>query len=252
MARPDPIPAYEDNYIWLLRDGPATLVVDPGDAAPVIARLGKTRPTAILITHHHWDHIDGVPELHARWPDVPIFAPDDPRIPIATQRVSDGDVVEIGPWRFEVIAVPGHTQTQVAYSGEGLVFCGDSMFSLGCGRLFEGTPAQMLDSLDRLAALPGDTLLCCTHEYTAANARFALAVEPGNTALEQRAAQVASLRANNAATLPSTIDSERACNPFLRVDSPEILQSLAKHLGHPPEGRVEAFAALRSWKDGFR
>ena len=252
MARPEPIPAYEDNYIWLLQEGLSALVVDPGDAAPVIARLGTTPPAAILITHHHLDHIGGLPELHAHWPDVPILAPDDPRIPIATRRVSDGDVVEIASWRFEVIAVPGHTLPHVAYFGEGLLFCGDTMFSLGCGRLFEGTPAQMLASLDRLAALPEDTLLCCTHEYTASNARFALAIEPGNAALQRRATEVAELRARNTPTLPSTIASERACNPFLRVDSWAVLESLRPRLGRLPEDSVETFAALRSWKDGFQ
>ena len=252
MARPEPIPAYEDNYIWLLRDGPATVVVDPGDAAPVIAALGDAAPTAILVTHHHWDHVDGLPELHARWPSVPIHAPEHPHIPIATHRVSDGDVIVVGPWCFDVLAVPGHTLDHLAYRTEGLLFCGDTLFSLGCGRLFEGTPAQMLASLDRLAGLPGETLLCCTHEYTAANARFALAVEPGNAALQARAADVAGLRSRDEPTLPSTIASERDCNPFLRVDVPEVLDSLARHLGHPPRDRIEAFAALRSWKDGFR
>lgn len=247
------LPAFDDNYIWLLRDaGGRALVVDPGDAAPVRAALGDTPPLAILLTHHHGDHIGGVAALLARWPDTPVFAPHDDRIPQATQRVADGDRITVGDWRFEVLAVPGHTRSHVAYHGEGLLFCGDTLFSLGCGRMFEGTPAQMQASLARLAALPGDTRVCCAHEYTLGNAAFALVVEPGNPALQERVAAVRALRAAGRPTLPTTLAEERACNPFLRCDAPAVRAAAEAHAGHPLADAAAVFGALRAWKDGFR
>ena len=249
-----PLPAFEDNYIWLLRDDDGrALIVDPGDAAPVLAALDTTpAPHAILLTHHHGDHIGGVAALLQRWPDLPVIAPHDARIALATRRVGDGDVLEAGPWRFQVIEIPGHTRSHIAFFGEGLLFCGDTLFSLGCGRLFEGTPAQMQASLHTLASLPGDTLVCCGHEYTLANAAFALNVDPGNAALRDRAAQARALREAGRPTLPATLVSERACNPFLRSNEPAIRTALAAHLGRMPADAVDAFAELRHWKDGFR
>jgi len=155
-------------------------------------------------------------------------------------------------WEFDVIAIPGHTRSHLAFAGLGLLFCGDTLFSLGCGRLFEGTPAQMLASLDRLAALPDDTLVCCAHEYTEANGRFARAAEPDNAARDQRLAEVARLRAAGQPSLPSTLGSERACNPFLRSDLPALRDRLRSQRGLASNDRIEAFAALREWKDGFR
>jgi hydroxyacylglutathione hydrolase len=248
-----PLAAFEDNYIWTLSDdGGQAIVVDPGDAAPVLAAADQgLRPVALLLTHHHADHVGGAGAILDRF-DIPCFAPHDERIVRATRRVRDGDRVEVpelGMW-FDVFEIPGHTRTHVAFHGGGHLFCGDTMFSMGCGRLFEGTPLQMLQSLDRLAALPADTRVGCGHEYTVANGRFARAAEPDNVARDARLQEVAGLRAHGLPSLPSTLDSERACNPFLRVDAPGVQASLRER-GVDVADRVACFAALRSWKDGF-
>jgi hydroxyacylglutathione hydrolase len=260
-----PVPAFEDNYIWLVSDGRDALAVDPGDAAPVRAYLAKRswRLTAILLTHHHRDHVGGVAELlNTQPPSQPltIIGPADEAIDHLTRRVRGGDRVRIAApaAEFTVLDVPGHTSGHIAYfqaadpRGTPHVFCGDTLFSCGCGRLFEGTPAQMLESLDSLAALPGETQVHCAHEYTLSNIKFALACEPGNAALEAWRDEAQARRARSEPTLPTTIAHERAVNPFLRADLPAVQQTLAAQLHETVPDRLTSFALMREWKNRFR
>jgi len=250
-----PLPALADNYIWLLHDDEGhAIVVDPGDDAPVEQALATRglQLQAILLTHHHHDHIGGAAALRQRH-GMPVYAPEDARIEAATVRVRDGERVALPLPRasFEVIAVPGHTLSHVAYFGEGVLLAGDTLFSLGCGRLFEGTPAQMLASLDRLATLPADTLLCCGHEYTAANGRFAREIEPDNAELSARLREVTALRAQQHPSLPVSMASELATNPFLRTDTSAVIDWCRRQPGHPTD-RTARFATVRAAKDMFR
>ncbi len=269
------VPAFEDNYIWLIRgksaDAPSmargprldpigvssnkVAIVDPGDAVPVLEALARQNlvPVAILCTHHHGDHVGGVGELLARY-DVPVYGPARERIPEITHRLNDGDRVRLDTLglEFEVLDVPGHTAGHIAYYGHGLLFCGDTLFSAGCGRLFEGTAEQMHHSLARLAALPPDTAVYCAHEYTAANLRFALTVDPENSHARDYQRQVGEHRVRREPTVPSTIALERRINPFLRVHEPAVHRAVATWAGHGPASDNETFALLRRWKDGFR
>jgi len=244
----------------MLQDGSNAIVVDPGDAQPVFDALArdKLQLAAILVTHHHPDHTGGVAALHAAT-GAPVFGPARERIPEPFTPLSQGDVAEVLGMRFTVIDVPGHTAGHIAYFLAGnqertpLLFCGDTLFSGGCGRLFEGTPAQMLASLDALAALPGDTRVCCAHEYTLANLRFAQAVEPGNADLTQYTARCESLRAQGQPTLPSQLATERRINPFLRSREATVLRAVREHAELSANAaEADVFAALRQWKNDFR
>ena len=254
-----PLPAFQDNYLWLLHDGQRALVVDPGDAGPVQAFLADQglQLEAILVTHHHPDHVGGVDALRDAT-GARVYGPARERIPEPLVRLSQGDRVEVLGLRFDVLDVPGHTAGHIAYyapdmDGAPLVFCGDTLFSGGCGRLFEGTAAQMFDSLARLAALPGATRVCCTHEYTLSNLKFATAVEPGNSQLNHYRQQCEQRRSHGEPTLPSTIAVENGINPFLRTREPAVAQAARGHdPAVDPADPVAVFAALRQWKNEFR
>ena len=253
-----PIPAFADNYIWVLRDGDNAAVVDPGDAAPVLRYLDAQRLqlTSILTTHHHADHVGGVRTLLERVA-VPVFGPAGETIPGRTVALAEGDSIVVPGFgiAFAVLDVPGHTAGHIAYFGDvgdqPVLFCGDTLFACGCGRLFEGTPAQMWQSLGKLASLPPATQVYCAHEYTLANLRFALAVEPDSEALHARQIAEQAKRDRHEPTVPSTIAIERATNPFLRADIPSVRAVIAARGGQTPPDAVAAFAALRAWKNAF-
>ncbi len=256
MLEVTPVRAFRDNYIWLIhgRNRRHVAVVDPGDAAPVEKALadGGLALEAVLVTHHHADHTGGIEALVAAR-DVPVWGPENERTPALTVPLAGGDRVELEGLglSFEVLDVPGHTAGHIAYHGHGALFCGDTLFSAGCGRLFEGTPAQMLASLDALSALPDDTRVYCAHEYTLSNLRFAQAVEPENPAVADYVGRAERMRHADEPTLPSTLALERQVNPFLRCDEPAVREAARRRAGIPLGSRDEVFAAVRRWKDEF-
>jgi hydroxyacylglutathione hydrolase len=247
-----PLPALRDNYIWTLRQGRHAAVVDPGEARPVLDYLAREglELCAVLATHHHPDHVGGIPELLAKG-KVPVYGPRGEPIATLTQPVGEGDTVRIPELglTLSVLDIPGHTRAHIAYYGVESLFCGDTLFACGCGRLFEGTPEQMMASLSKLAALPDATKVYCGHEYTLANIAFAQQVEPDNAALATRLARDRKLRDAGKPTLPSTLGDERATNPFLRWREPAVIDSANKYLGARVSDPVRVFAAIRDWKN---
>lgn len=259
------VPAFDDNYLWIIHDGRHAAVVDPGDAVPVLAALQAEGLTlaAILLTHHHADHVGGVVELARsavsdEFPAIPVYGParEQSRIKGMTVPLHGNDEVTIPTLglSLQVIDVPGHTLGHIAYysAEQGFVFCGDTLFAGGCGRLFEGTPAQMVESLAKLSSLPGDTRVYCAHEYTLSNLKFAAEVEPGNAELSDRIQHERAKRDQGEATVPTSIALERATNPFLRAHQKEIQESLQKAGRLTELNEVSSFAALREWKNTYR
>jgi hydroxyacylglutathione hydrolase len=249
-----PLPAFEDNYIWVWHDERHAVAVDPGDPAPLIAFLDAHRLvlTAVLITHHHRDHTGGNTLLRQRY-NCAIYAPDNPRIPAVTHTVRGGDAVDISEpgLHFEVLATPGHTLDHISYVGHGCLFCGDTVFGCGCGKLFEGSPAMMAASLDAILTLPDATRVCCAHEYTLSNIDFAKTIDGGNPALLERERADRALRAQNRPTLPSTLALEKATNPFLRFHDPRHDGVCRPPSESPPPQPAEVFGAIRAAKDAW-
>jgi hydroxyacylglutathione hydrolase len=247
-----PIPAFEDNYIWLIRNDAAAAAIDPGDAGPVMDYLNQhgLELSAILLTHHHGDHTGGAAELRRRF-ECPVYGPRREAIASITDPVGEGDSITLPSLGIllQVLDVPGHTAGHVAYYGINSLFCGDALFACGCGRLFEGTAQQMQSSLAKISALPDDTRVYCAHEYTLENIRFALRIEPGNAALLEREQRERQTWAQGRPTLPSTMALEKQTNPFLRWDAPGIIEFAGRFAGHSLHGPVDVFAALRRWRD---
>ncbi|MFG0514782.1 hydroxyacylglutathione hydrolase [Kluyvera intermedia] len=246
------IPAFQDNYIWVLNDETGRcLIVDPGEAAPVLNAIeaNNWQPEAILLTHHHNDHVGGVAELHRRFPNLIVYGPEETRNKGTTKIVADGDRINILEHEFHVFATPGHTSGHVCFYSAPWLFCGDTLFSGGCGRLFEGTAAQMYQSLQRINALPEDTLICCAHEYTLSNMKFALSVLPHDVFINEYYREVNELRVKNQMTLPTTLKKERKINLFLRTDNIDLINEIDKETNLLQS--EQRFAWLRSKKDNF-
>jgi len=253
-----PLPAFRDNYIWIIHNTVHAAIVDPGDAAPVIQYLQtqRLRPAAILITHHHNDHTGGTAQLLGQF-DVPVYGPSQENIATVTHPLREGDRIQLQPLAitFDIIEIPGHTRGHIAYYNasqqKSILFCGDTLFCCGCGRIFEGTPHQMYDSLQKLNSLPDNTLVYCTHEYTLGNMDFARIVDPGNDDLKKLEYRAKQQRQNNLPTLPTDIATEKACNPFLRCGHPSIINKVEQYTGKKLVEPIEVFGALREWKNVF-
>lgn len=249
-----PLRAFADNYIWTIRDAGFAAVVDPGDAQPVLDYLAreKLQLVAILNTHHHADHVGGNAALLAKT-KVPVYGPHDERIPEVSVRLAEGQRFTLPHFdvEMETLEIPGHTRSHIAFHGDDLLFCGDTLFAAGCGRLFEGTPRQMHDSLTRLARLPDTTRVYCGHEYTLSNLKFARAAEPDNRRLPELETRMQALRDRDQPTLPSTIGQEKATNPFLRVDEPTIVHTASTRAAKKLIDPVSVLAEIRDWKNHF-
>lgn len=250
-----PIPAFSDNYIWMLQrtGSKAVVLVDPGETRRILRLVEEQGviPVALLITHHHGDHVGGVAQLLEKFPVMKVYGPSHENIPGITHRLKQDDQIHIDEIdaTFQVIDVPGHTRGHIAYYGEGALFCGDTVFACGCGRLFEGTPEQMTDSLAKIAALPAATKIYCAHEYTLANIGFARWVEPDNEDLLQRDDEDMARQEKGIPTVPSTLELELKTNPFLRYRVAGVKQAAEKFAGKKLNTDAEVFAAIRRWKD---
>ena len=251
-----PIPAFKDNYIWMIHDTSSNnaTIVDPGDSTPVISILNETgiKPVAILITHHHYDHIGGVQGLLSKY-EIPVYGPAGENISVIDHPLREGEKVMIDniETEFEIFDVPGHTAGHIAYFGDGKLFIGDTLFMAGCGRLFEGTAEQMYSSLSKILQLAEDTEIYCAHEYTLANLRFAETVEPDNQDIQERIRECKKQREAGIPTVPGTLLTEKHTNPFLRSSQPSVIRAAEKYTGTKLNNNVEIFAAIRNWKDNF-
>ncbi len=253
-----PLPAFSDNYIWLLHHQGRALVVDPGESEPVSRWLAENQHQldCILVTHHHGDHTGGIAKLQSEW-RVKIYGPAHEKLPFQYHPLKQGEIFAWSDLVFQTLDVPGHTAGHIAYwahpqGQDPVLFCGDTLFSGGCGRLFEGTATQMLRSLDQLAALPGNTQVCCAHEYTLSNLKFAMAVEPDNDVLQKYAAHCADLRARHLPTLPAQLANELHINPFLRSRQASVIKAVKQYAPNTSHHEADIFGQLRMWKNEFK